>query len=319
MLTALWLSLISVIVIAIPLHAQQPITTLSIAPDTCTIGDDIFYTLNVLKKSSIQLSYPTLSDSAVFAPFEIRQVEMLPAEARENLMLEKIRYTLTVFDTGMQTVPAISLAYLDKETQRQDTIVLEQKSVYVKSVLDTARKDIADIKPVRSVPIPLWVYLTGGALLLVLAIGIYFLVRYWRARAPAPVPVPAPALTPYEVAFAKLKGLEELTLNSQNDFKIYYSAISDAVREFLERHYGFPAMEQLTSEIEATLQAKRPKEEVERVKNLLEKADLVKFAKFQPTVSEAKESLSVAFQIIEIGRPRETTDLPNRSTLRNHV
>ncbi len=309
----------SVIAIALPLHAQQPITTLSIAPDTCTIGDNIFYTLNVLKKSSIRLNYPQLSDSTVFSPFEIRQVEMLPAEARENLILEKIRYTLTVFDTGMQTVPAISLAYLDQETQRQDSIVLERKSVYVKSVLDTARKDIADIKPVRSVPIPLWVYLTGGALLLAFAIGIYFLVRYWRTRAPASVPASVPALTPYEVAFAKLKGLEEITLNSQNDFKIYYSAISDAVREFLERHYGFPAMEQLTSEIDATLQAKRPKEEAERVKSLLEKADLVKFAKFQPTVSEAKESLSVAFQIIEIGRPSQTPDLSNRPTLRNHV
>lgn len=320
-LAVLLLSLMSILAIALPLRAQQPVTTLSLSPDTCTIGDDIFYTVSVLKKSSIRLSYPSVADSAAFSPFEIRQVEILPAETRENLTLEKIRYTLTVFDTGLQSVPPISVAYLDQETQRQDSILLEKKIVYVKSILDTARKDIADIKPVRSVPIPLWVYLAGGALLLLLAVGIYFFVRYLRSRPQAsePAPVAAPMLTPFEIAFAKLKSLESATLSSQGDYKAYYSAMSDAVREFLERHYGFPAMEQLTSEIDATLQAKRPKDEAERVKTLLEKADLVKFAKFQPTLLEAKESLSVAFQIIEIGRPKETPELSNRSTPRDNV
>ncbi len=301
-----WLCLAISSTQALSLQAQQPVATLSVEPDTCTIGDDIFYTISVLKKSSIRLQYPSPSDTASFWPFEIRQMQTLPAETQEKMTLEKIRYKLTIFDTGMHYLPPIRLVYTDQETQQQDSLTLESRSVYVRSVLDTARKDIVDIKPVRSVPIPLWVYFAGGGLLVLLAVGIYLLVKYLRTRTKLVEPVSvAPTLTPFEIANEKLKLLENYTLQSQSDFKAYYTALSNTVREFLEHHYGFPAMEQLTSEIDTVMQARRPKEEAERIRVLLEEADLVKFAKFQPEVLHAREMLRLAFQIIEVGKPRE--------------
>jgi hypothetical protein len=290
---------------ALPLQAQQPVATLSVEPDTCTIGDDIFYTISILKKPTIRLQYPT--DTASFQPFEIRQLQTLPAETQEKMTLEKVRYTLTIFDTGVQYLPPIRIVYTDQETQQQDSLTLGNRSVYVRSVLDTAKKDISDIKPVRSVPIPLWVYLAGGGLLLLLAVGIYLLVKYLRKHPKMVEPVSmALALTPFEIATEKLKLLENYTLQSQSDYKAYYTALSNTVREFLEHYYGFPAMEQLTSEINAVMQARRPKEEADRIRTLLEEADLVKFAKFQPEVLHAREMLRLAFQIIEVGKPKET-------------
>lgn len=294
----------------------QPVATAVLSPDTCTIGDDIFYTIRVLKKPSVRIQYPASTDTLVFAPFEVRAINHLPHETREGLQLESVRYTLTVFDTGVQVLAPLRLTYLDEETQRIDSLWLGAQQIYVRSLLDTARKDILDIKPVRTVPIPIWVYVLGGVLLLALAVGIYFLVRYLQQRPkPAPEPEPLPQKTPYQIAYEKLQPLSHYTLNTPEDYKQYYTLLSDVVREFLELHYGFKAREQLTSEICAILEARRSIEEVERVRNLLEAADLVKFAKFQPEFFEAKQSLELAYQIIAVAKPAEDAQPSSKSSL----
>ncbi|MCS7012137.1 MAG: hypothetical protein NZM05_00715 [Chloroherpetonaceae bacterium] len=309
----IWGSL-SLILLVMQGALAQPVATVSLSPDTCTIGDEVFYTIQVLKKPSVQMQYPAASDSLVFYPFEVRQMNRLPDETREELRLESVRYTLTVFDTGMQVVPPIRLTYFDEAANRADSLWLGAQKVYVRSLLDTARKDIVDIKPVRSVPVPAWIYVLGGALLLAVAVGIYLLVRYWRHR-PMPMPTPTvenrPAKTPYQIASEKLQSLADYSLRTPEDYKTYYTLLSDTVREFLENYYNFNAREQLTSEICAVMEMRRPPEEVGRIRRLLETADLVKFAKFQPEFSEAKESWALAYQIIEVAKPVEPAPTTN--------
>ncbi len=294
--------------------AQQPVVSLELKPDTCTIGDDVFCTLTVLKKTTLVLNYPQLNDTASFMPFEIRHIEKLPLEQRDaadNLVTEKLRYTLTVFDTGMQRLPALSIAYSDEQTRRQDTLIVPSvRQIYVVSALDTSRKDIADIKPVQTLPLPTWIWLVGAGVLILLCVAAYFIYASLKKRGKK-IASPNIVVTksPYETAIEKLQALESAPLESQADFKKYYSDLSDTVREFLEQHYGFPAMEQLTSEIYETLLRRRPREEAMLARQLLEKADLVKFAKFYPSALEAKESLQLAYRVVEIAKPISTEPL----------
>ncbi len=294
--------------------AQQPVVSVELKPDTCTIGDDIVCTLTVLKKPTLVLNYPQLNDTASFTPFEIRRIEKSPMEQRDTdntLVTEKMRYTLTVFDTGMQRLPLLAIAYLDEQTKKHDTLVVPSaQRIYVMSVLDTSRKDIADIKPIQTLPIPLWIWLAGAVALILLCVAAYFIYAALKKRGKK---IAAPNIvvvkSPYETAIEKLQALESVPLMSQADFKKYYSDLSDTVREFLEQHYGFPAMEQLTSEIYETLLRRRPREEAMRARQLLDKADLVKFAKFYPSALEAKESLQLAYGIVEVAKPISTEPL----------
>jgi hypothetical protein len=63
--------------------------------------------------------------------------------------------------------------------------------------------------------------------------------------------------------------------------KGFYSGVTDALREYLDKRYGVSAMEMTTKEIMDGLKGKDiPDELLTELKDLLERADYVKFAKY---------------------------------------
>ncbi|MBC8042556.1 MAG: hypothetical protein IAF08_03845 [Rhizobacter sp.] len=287
-------------------QATRPDVSVDIAPDTCTIGDDIFYTLTVSHAVDVSIAYPVENDS-LFAPFEIRRIEKLSSERKGNVVFEKIQITLAVFDTGAQTIPFARLRYLeDAASAKEGAVDIEGKTIYVRSVLPADAKDVADIKPVQEPPVPLWIYLAIAGVILMIALSAFLIYRYLKARKPAPIKERRmPVKSAFDEATERLQALQSYPLESEEESKKFYSELSDITREFIEQHYRIAAMEQITPEIvNAILISERRAVETDRIKKILDKADLVKFAKFYPSKLEAKESLSLAFGAIEVARPK---------------
>src|SRR5688572_16471409 len=137
--------------------------------------------------------------------------------------------------------------------------------------------DIRDIKA----PVPVssgWVWVVwalGGAAFLAL---VWWAWKRWRRKTPATAPqVVIPA---HERARKKL----EQALKLIDEPKPFCTAVSDALRMYLEECFGFHAPERTTEEFLFELQSSATLSfsQKQSLADFLERCDLVKFAKFEP-------------------------------------
>ncbi len=78
--------------------------------------------------------------------------------------------------------------------------------------------------------------------------------------------------------------------------KVFYSGVTDALREYISKRYGIGAMEMTTAEIFSDLKGSDiPEELYNEMKDLFERADFVKFAKF---VASKEENATVLPQAV---------------------
>ena len=159
---------------------------------------------------------------------------------------------------------------------------------------------LRDIKPPVDIPDPwAWAYWAGG-ILLAAVIG-YLLWRYYqkrRSERPAVPPVPAHVR-------ARLRLDEALQLLGQP--KPFCIAVSDVLRGYLEERFAFRAPERTTEEFLYELQSTNllTAEQKERLADFLQRCDLVKFAKYEPTEMELRDVHASAVRMVD-----ETTPVP---------
>ena len=103
------------------------------------------------------------------------------------------------------------------------------------------------------------------------------------------------------VAFRELKKLEEDELTKKGLIKEYYSRLTGIVRTYITRQFSIHAMESTTSEIlEAfAVQNTGDRKLLDTLESLLMLADLVKFAKEDPTREENETHLRNAYDFVE--------------------
>ena len=92
---------------------------------------------------------------------------------------------------------------------------------------------------------------------------------------------------------------------------MYYSELSDVMREYLEKRFQVKAQEQTTDEILGSLANKElPQESRTLLRQILTLADLVKFAKHKPEAFENGQSMENAINVIiqTKQRPPQQTD-----------
>ena len=83
------------------------------------------------------------------------------------------------------------------------------------------------------------------------------------------------------------------------DAKVFYSVISEAIRRYLRAAYNIPATEATTAEImEAVKSSTLADSAIDRLREVLEEADLVKFAKYAPTEDEKSRYLEKARMLV---------------------
>lgn len=168
-----------------------------------------------------------------------------------------------------------------------------------------AFEDIRDIKP--PVPIPDWTWLfwvLGGALLAAL-LGWWWWRR--RKRRPARVEVKPEELIPPHVR-AKERLAEALRFIGQP--KPFCTAVSDALRIYLEEQFDLHAPERTTEEFLDEVQAS-PRLDVAQkqlLADFLARCDLVKFARHEPTEPELRDLHGAALRLVVETEPSRSAD-----------
>ena len=83
--------------------------------------------------------------------------------------------------------------------------------------------------------------------------------------------------------------------------KSYYTQLTEITRRYIERQYGVPALERTTQEILEAFSRSNTEDPIldEMLQDLLELADLVKFAKEDPLPMENQTNLNNAYLFVQ--------------------
>lgn len=160
----------------------------------------------------------------------------------------------------------------------------------------------ADIKPPAKAFPALWPWALAAAL----AWAAWKARERWRARARpgGPAAPPAPALPPETAASEAIASLRASGL-WEKDQAGYYLRLTAILREYLEARYGVPVTAMTSAEAARLVRDRSGDLKLgASARDLLERADLVKFARVRPAADEGPRDADAALAIVAATTPR---------------
>lgn len=205
-----------------------------------------------------------------------------------------IRLQLQAFDVGERELPGFRLLVSTPDGARQ--LEIPPQKIKVNGIIDPAQGEPKMRDDHR--PLPRQYRTVWWPLLVALALGgLVGLLVWWRRRAlrPPPPAPPTPRLPPHEEALGRLAALEAEALLSKGERQPYFFRLSDIVRDYLGRRFGFDALELTSDELLSELRGRpTPGLDFDALARFLLGADLVKFARRDPTDGESKAAMDEA-------------------------
>lgn len=249
-----------------------------------------------------QVDFPVLADtiSSKVQIVEMGRTDTLINQNNPAVKTISRQYTITSFDAGLHMIPAYTFNGKDGKLNIQ-AIPLEVTEVKV----DTT-KAIYDIKEPLAVSYSFMDWLKDNwKLVLVSVLGvlllaglIWYLIKKRKNR-PAKVEPAKPAIPLDVLVLDKLKALKNQKLWEQGQVKTYHSELTDIIRDYLEKRYEINALEQTSEEIFSGLKHLDIKAgEMNKLRQMLLLADLVKFAKAAPMHNENEQSMENAVSFV---------------------
>ena len=268
---------------------------ISIETDTTTIkiGEQIQFKIKVDEINNVV--FPKLQLDSLG---KVEVIESLPIDTLKN-RLEK-KYLLTSFDSGHYVLPK-QLVLINNKQFFTDSLLVNVATVKV----DTLKQKMFPIKSIKKEPKTFddYKYLLWWLIpiLILLAVILYFIFRKKEKKE-----VPKVIIAPIQEALQRLKELDDKQLPQQNKVKIYYSELTDIVRTYIEKDINIPALESTTNELIETISDFNEssklgisKEIIQQLKEVLQSADLVKFAKSKPIIDEIKRDRTAVEDILK--------------------
>ena len=206
---------------------------------------------------------------------------------------------ITSFDEGEYELPAIMVGRLSKDGII-DTLVFDPMRLEVKTMpVDTATFVPHDIKGQIRYPVTfreLLPWFAGFWVLAVLIIVTVCLIMMFKRKDDPEYTRQDPA---HIVALRKLDTYRGNKMWVPEKQKAFYSGVTDALREYISARYGISALEMTTAEIFADMKnADVPKDLLAEVKDLFERADFVKFAKYVASDEDNATVLPLAVRFV---------------------
>lgn len=268
------------------------------------IGEPFQVVINATAKAEVLVNLPASFDAGDFEVTE-RKETASPDGTEKHFEL-----TVVGWKPGHVTLPGIPVTYVPKGKGEVKQVKTAPLDVEVEAVLaDPEKADLRPLAPPVDVMVKDWtlVYVVGavgGALLLgggTLLLG-RLVARRRKRRTPEPEAVDL--RPPHEVALAKLAELEKSGRLDDADRRPFYFAVTEIVREYLGRRFGFDALDMTSAELLAALErtAAEPAVRAE-VEGWLAGCDLVKYARVPAQRDEAAAALASAIAMVEKLKP----------------
>ena len=204
-------------------------------------------------------------------------------------------YTITAWDSGRVTIPETTIRVNDSVLQ------LSALSLFIKTPKIKEGKGLYDIKEgFEEVPSRTslffqknWGWIVGGLLLL---IGLILYVRFRKKKVKNN---PEITLSLREMTIQEIDALFEKRLWEQEGLKEHYFQLSLILRTYLGKRYTLSLMDKTSYQIELLLGQMNLHHDLQtEINGMLNQADLVKFAKSYPDISEVTRSIQRAKDVV---------------------
>ena len=207
-------------------------------------------------------------------------------------------YTVTSFDSALYYLPPFEVLVNDK-AYRSKALALKVYSIPV----DTLHPDqFFGPKSIQEVPLT-WEDLAPMvySILLLIALGVvtaFFIIRYRDNKPIIKIIKLAPKVLPHTKAMEEIDQIKAEKVWAKEDSKEYYTRLTAILRTYIEKRYGFNAMEMTSTEIIDRLLKEQTSESLDELRMLFQTADLVKFAKYNTLINENDANLVNAIEFI---------------------
>jgi hypothetical protein len=270
-----------------------------------TIGERLEYRVTVTHDPSIQILSDLLPPAA--KPFEMKEMHEF-SEKQGKEIVEGRRVTLVSYELGEFILEPVTVRYRTAKGEEK-SIQTNRLYVTIQSVEPSGaeKTDIRGPKGVVGLSRE-WAWLWALVAFSLVGGGAYYL--WWRWKHPTAVGAGAgeAALSPEDEALLSLSRLFDSDLLRRGKLKEYYLSLSEILRRYFERRFEILAIESTTPEILRDLKEKElPTSLRAKIRETLEAADLVKFAKWKPAPTEILHTNQLAKQIVEEARPKEAS------------
>lgn len=270
---------------------------------------DLYFTYDASQKG-MSVEWPKLGDT-ITGKIEVISVSQIdttiPDKRNPNLIHQHQQILISAYDSGYFAIPGFKFT-INNDTNNiryTEPLFLEVHTVPT----DTSAKKIKDIKTVLNEPFN-WkwylpeIYWSIGILIAVLI--IILVTRYYtKKNLNKVIEPPKPKIPAHITALATLEKIATEKIWKEGKSKEYYSSISDAIRLYIEERFSVFALESTTDEIMTAFRTQVVDTESKaKLQQMLQLADLVKFAKMEPIEAENEFTLQNAFDFVN-GTKRE--------------
>jgi hypothetical protein len=275
-------------------HGEVGKITTAIDKKTVVVGEPVTLTMVAETPEKAIVDFPRDPDS--FAPFEIleRRTQKEEGDAGKRY---RVDYKVAVYDTGYAEIPSVPVVvnYYKDNSPVADTLYSQSYTLFCRVSKPDTLKTIHPHADLPGWHIPWWLILL---IILVLGAATWLIWRWYiRKKAGAlgsydgyeAPPEPADV-----TALRKISALKQSDWLKRGEYKKWYSALSDILREYIEKRFdGFNALEMTTSELLPGLNEIMDGEELQKAASFLKLADMVKFARHFP--EDENHSLYLSF------------------------
>lgn len=282
-------------------HAQMTKVSATLDTNAIMIGDQIGLKLEAKVPKGFQLLWPELRDS--LAPHILMVKSGKVDSIQKNGFTKFTRHiTITSFDSGYFTVHPLNFKLIHKGTNKVDTLSTQMLYLHVYTPMVDTAKAFKAIKGPINEPYTFGEIFPWVLLVLIGIAAIIFLALFIRNRKrnkPMFAKKPKPKLPPFEQAIKKLEELRLSRIWQSGKLKIYYTDITDIMKEYFTDRFGFDAYEMTSDEILGRLKEEKINDQaITKLKETLELSDLVKFAKAVPSPLENETSLNYCVDFV---------------------
>jgi len=266
--------------------------------DSVTVGQRFRVTYRFSFADSLKAVVPKALD-----PGTCRVMSMAWNETHDGKRVERVAdVTFIPLSVDSSVVPANPFDFV---SPRGDTLRAWSDEVRVPIKLIAAgAKDVRPLKEQWKAPPNYLLWGAIAAVVIALVVALVWWIRRRRARRGEDA-VPEIRLPAEVVALAELDRIATLGLVARGEHKTHYTLVVDALRRYLEARYGVEAMDRTTPELLHDLE--RRDAHVDGLGDVLDEADLVKFAKFIPSPEAGLGVIARARDIVIATTPRVET------------
>lgn len=287
--------------------------SVSLVPRVASLGERVQLVVTVRHGQDLLIS--------VDEPVRASDIDLLLVEPEElvfddpatggvaGMATTTFRFTIAGFQLGELRPGEIEVSWLGADGSSGSRTVLSPP-LPIRSVRSAGDTELRPLRPQATTGTPpVWWQRTELPIAIALIAVAVGAVVFWFRRRPRAEPLifieEAESLEGQ--ARARLDALQSAALRDRDGYRKFYGELSIVVRSYLATRFEFNATAFTTGELRERFDdAGIGRWQARLVDSLLERCDAAVYARAQPDPASADHDLTVAYEIIELSRPRRT-------------